>query len=129
MKLWNTSSLTVALADLVTWTKKMFMEIFMVGAWSIWEERNAFVFEGVAPDILSWKLRFTTDFKLLVRRTKPDLHPFIHSLVGKLSLSIDHGFLKPCNYVTVPFVLIQKTVGAFPTVMSFKNILTGLVQS
>jgi hypothetical protein len=25
----------------ITWNKKLFMEIFMLGAWNIWKERNS----------------------------------------------------------------------------------------
>ena len=62
----------------------MFMEIFMIAAWSIWKERNDLVFNAISPALDSWKNRFTSDFNLLVHRTKGDLHTFISSLVDQL---------------------------------------------
>ena len=65
-------------------TKPMFMETFMLGAWSIWKERNDLIFNAKAPGTDSWKHRFIADFSLLVHRTKQDLHPFILDLVDQL---------------------------------------------
>ena len=61
--------------------KPMFMEIFMVVAWSIWKERNDLVFNAVSPSIETWRHRFVTDFSLLVHRTKTDLHSRIFNLI------------------------------------------------
>lgn len=34
-----------------TWLRPMFMEVFIVAAWSIWKERNNKHFGGIAPEI------------------------------------------------------------------------------
>ena len=90
---WSKLSITwgaqINRLDLVSTAKHnyhhpMFMEVFMVGAWSIWKERNNLIFNGINPHIESWKTRFITDFTLLVHRTKEDLHPFIVNLVSQL---------------------------------------------
>jgi hypothetical protein len=39
----------------ITWNKKLFMEIFMLGAWNIWKERNNMLFNGISPAVSSWK--------------------------------------------------------------------------
>ena len=75
--------------DIVTNARKnhnrpMFMETFMLGAWSIWKERNNWVFNQILPDKDSWKARFSADFSLLVYRTKEKLHPLIVNLVQNL---------------------------------------------
>jgi hypothetical protein len=67
-----------------TWKKPMYMEIFMIGAWNIWKERNQFFFEGIAPSVTSWKARFKNDFKLLTHRTKEKHHSFILGIVSNL---------------------------------------------
>jgi hypothetical protein len=63
------------------WSKPIFMETMMVGAWNIWKERNQMLFEGIVPSVNSWKARFKSAFKLLVHRTKDKYHPFISEVV------------------------------------------------
>jgi hypothetical protein len=64
------------------------MELFMIAAWNIWKERNKKLFEGVDPQLASWKARLKTDLSLLVHRTKPDLHSQINQLIATLWLSL-----------------------------------------
>jgi hypothetical protein len=45
------------------------METVIVGAWSIWKERNNMLFNGIDP---------------LVHIAKKDLHPYINNLVASL---------------------------------------------
>jgi hypothetical protein len=66
------------------WSKPLFMEIFMIGAWHIWRERNNLVFNGVSPSLDNWKRGITNDLNLLVHRTKQQLHLFISSVVGSI---------------------------------------------
>jgi hypothetical protein len=56
----------------------------MLGAWIIWKEGNNLLFNEVTPDIDFWNRRFTTDFRLLVYRTKPELHNHINSLIDSM---------------------------------------------
>jgi hypothetical protein len=60
------------------------MEVFIIATWSIWKERNNLCFNGIKPELASWKSRFKTDFILLVHRIKDSFHPFIHSLIINL---------------------------------------------
>jgi hypothetical protein len=69
------------------WSEPMFMEVFTVAAWSIWKERNNLHFNGVTPQVLSWKARFKADFALVVHRTKGSLHNFISGLLDSVQLS------------------------------------------
>jgi hypothetical protein len=66
------------------WHRPLYMEIVIVASWSIWQERNRKLFEGIDPDIDSWARRFKQDFALLEHRTKTDLHTFIRSLIATL---------------------------------------------
>jgi len=59
------------------WDKPMFMEVFVVGAWSLWKERNNKHFRGVEPTVGSWLQRFKADFDLLRHRNKENLGHFI----------------------------------------------------
>jgi hypothetical protein len=34
----------------------LFMEVFMIAAWCIWNERNAWIFNGKTPSLAAWKL-------------------------------------------------------------------------
>lgn len=44
------------------------MELFLVAAWSLWNERNNNYFRHIPPSIYSWKRRFKTDFSNLKHR-------------------------------------------------------------
>jgi hypothetical protein len=68
----------------ITWNKKLFMEIFMLGAWNIWKERNSMFFNNVSPTVSSWKARLKADLLLLLHRTKSSSHTFINQLVDSL---------------------------------------------
>jgi hypothetical protein len=35
-----------------------FMEIFMIGAWCLWKERNNLIFNNKPPRLASWKVSF-----------------------------------------------------------------------
>ena len=59
------------------WDKPMFIEIFVVGAWSLWKQRNNKHFMGVEPSVESWLQRFKADFDLLRHRNKENLGHFI----------------------------------------------------
>lgn len=67
-----------------SWLEPMFMEVFSVGAWGIWKERNNKHFRGIPPSVHSWTLRFKEDFDLLRHRSKTELGPFITHLVNSL---------------------------------------------
>jgi hypothetical protein len=66
------------------WHGPMFIEIFMLAAWNIWKERNNLVFNAIVAGFESWKTRFLADLKLLVFRTKPELHTFISSFAASI---------------------------------------------
>ena len=40
------------------WSGPMFMEVFVVAAWSLWKEHNNKHFRGVVPSVEGWLLRF-----------------------------------------------------------------------
>jgi hypothetical protein len=51
-----------------------FMEIVMIGAWCIWNERNALIFNGKVPSLHSWKAAFKKEVNDHFIRIKPSLH-------------------------------------------------------
>lgn len=63
----------------------MYMEVFMIGAWSIWKERNNKIFRGIPHSLGSWKERFKTDFALLLHRVKPSLKEFVTNFTDSLA--------------------------------------------
>ena len=40
-----------------------FMEVFMVAAWCLWNERNAVVFSGRTPSLSSWNVAFKKEIE------------------------------------------------------------------
>ncbi|KAF8691819.1 hypothetical protein HU200_040221 [Digitaria exilis] len=37
------------------------MQIFLIGAWCIWKERNDFISNNKPPSLASWKSRFKAE--------------------------------------------------------------------
>lgn len=67
-----------------TWTRPMFMDVFLVAAWSLWKERNNQYFRKIVPTVLSWKQRFKSDFRNLRYRTSEDNKEFIPAFLAEL---------------------------------------------
>ena len=59
------------------WGRPLFMEVFLLAAWSIWKECNNKHFRGIAPSRLAWLHRFKSDFSLLAHRVKEKHKNFI----------------------------------------------------
>jgi hypothetical protein len=51
-----------------------FMEVFMIAAWCIWNERNAWIFNGKTPSLAAWKLSFANEVKLHLHKISPVFH-------------------------------------------------------
>ncbi|KAK3150220.1 hypothetical protein QOZ80_3AG0230400 [Eleusine coracana subsp. coracana] len=65
---------------------KFFMEIFMIGAWQIWKQRNNLIFNRSNPSLQSWLFLFKQEAQLQAHRINKELdrHSFlavINSLV------------------------------------------------
>ena len=65
----------------------LFMEIFMVAAWCIWNERNALIFNGKAPSVASWKPSFKREIESHLCKIKQILHSFIRLRQNSLYFS------------------------------------------
>ena len=61
-----------------------FMEIFMVGAWSLWNERNALIFNGKIPSLAAWKNSFKHEVSAHLIRIKPCFHQSIRLWLNAL---------------------------------------------
>jgi hypothetical protein len=67
------------------WRSKMFMDIFLVAAWSLWKERNNNYFREIHPSFASWKTRFIQDFTNLSYRVLEDKRSFISAFTASIS--------------------------------------------
>jgi hypothetical protein len=57
--------------------QSLFMEIFMIGAWCIWKQRNDVIFDRNVPCLAAWKVAFKTQVLDHFVRLKPSLHSSI----------------------------------------------------
>lgn len=51
-----------------------FVEIFLIGAWCLWKERNDYIFNNKAPSLTSWKNAFKAEVRTHLIRVKQSLH-------------------------------------------------------
>jgi hypothetical protein len=51
---------------------KFFMDIFIIGSWLIWKQRNAWIFSKIRPSFQGWKLGFIIEAYLQAVRMKED---------------------------------------------------------
>jgi hypothetical protein len=61
-----------------------FMEIFMIGAWCIWNERNALIFNGKIPNLISWKAAFKKEVTDHLFKIKQSLHSSVRFWLSAL---------------------------------------------
>jgi hypothetical protein len=54
-----------------------FMEIFMIGAWCLWKQRNDVIFEGKSPHLAAWKAIFKDLVMDHLCKIKSNLHSSI----------------------------------------------------
>jgi hypothetical protein len=58
-----------------------FMEIFIIGAWLIWKQRNDYIFNRSRPSFQSWKLGFIKEANLQASRmSEKKKSPFLSVL-------------------------------------------------
>ncbi|PNT72270.1 hypothetical protein BRADI_2g42004v3 [Brachypodium distachyon] len=55
-----------------SWRGGLFWETFILAAWSLWQTRNAKIFENKAPALGHWKARLKTDLALLAFRSQKE---------------------------------------------------------
>jgi len=60
------------------------MEVFLIAAWCLWNERNAVIFNRRPPSVSSWKAEFRSEVKLHLYKIKPSLHNTILSWLNAL---------------------------------------------
>lgn len=66
------------------WDRPMFMDVFLVAAWSLWKERNNHYFQHIMPSISSWKQRFKSDFANLKYKGYEDIKEYIAAYLTAL---------------------------------------------
>jgi hypothetical protein len=63
---------------------EFFMEIMIIGCWSIWDQRNDAIFNGNSPNIQRCISKFRTTFTLTMHRAKPSLKEGMQSWIDTL---------------------------------------------
>jgi hypothetical protein len=53
------------------------MEIFMIGAWCLWKQRNVVIFDKNIPCLVAWKVAFKSLVMDHLVRIKASLHSSI----------------------------------------------------
>ena len=61
-----------------------FMEIMIVGCWSIWNQRNGLMFDGIPCSINECRYDFIRSFKLTMPRAKPSLKEGMSSWIDNI---------------------------------------------
>ena len=61
-----------------------FMEIMIIGCWSIWNQRNDLIFEGIPCSINDCRYEFIKTFKLTMLRAKPSLKEGMSSWIDNI---------------------------------------------
>ena len=61
-----------------------FMEIMILGCWSIWNQRNGMIFEGIPCSINDCKIDFVRYFKMTMLRAKPTLKEGMSSWIDNI---------------------------------------------
>jgi hypothetical protein len=61
---------------------EFFMEIFMLGAWIIWKQRNNTIFDRDATTFQRWKRGFIEEAMLQANRFQPSKQASFFSLVN-----------------------------------------------
>jgi hypothetical protein len=63
---------------------EFFMEIMIIGCWSIWDQQNDAIFNGNSPNIQRCISKFRTTFTLTMHRAKPSLKEGMQSWIDTL---------------------------------------------
>ena len=58
-----------------------FMEIFMLGAWLIWKQRNNYIFNSCPPTFQSWKVGFLQEASLQSHRMQSNKQLLFRALI------------------------------------------------
>jgi hypothetical protein len=60
------------------------MDIIITGCWSLWDQRNNAIFNGVYPDLQTCIVKFRNYFCLNMHRAKPSLREGMQSWLDTL---------------------------------------------
>ena len=67
-----------------SWHQPLFMDMFLMAAWSLWMERNNVYFRGIKHSFDSWLARFRNLLCLLLHNCREDLHPYLNAYIQRL---------------------------------------------
>ena len=63
---------------------RYFMEIVILGCWSIWNQRNGMIFDGIPCSINECKYDFIRSFRITMMRAKPSLKDGMSSWIDNI---------------------------------------------
>lgn len=68
----------------LSWKKPMFMDVFLVVAWSLWKEHNNKHFRGIPPTAASWRRRFIQHLSDLTYRISDLKRQFVTAFLATI---------------------------------------------
>ena len=76
--------LTLISHQKTTQPRKLWMDIFLTSAWSLWKERNNHHFRKIKPSVAAWKQRFKLEFSNLRYRVQPSKVLIVTALLDSI---------------------------------------------
>jgi hypothetical protein len=100
------------------------MDIIILMYWSIWSERNSWLFSNEDPHPLKCKEKFAREFALVIHRAKkslvPQMQSWLSSLIFFLFLLVFCSVL--CSFPFFIILIGKKLVGELPLLFHQKNL-------
>ena len=80
----GTNRLAILHGGRESWRRPLFMDIFLLAAWSLWMERNNQHFRGIPRSFVAWLARFKLLLGLVIHNCPEKVHPFLSDFIVNL---------------------------------------------
>ena len=80
----GTNRLAILHGGRESWRRPLFMDIFLLAAWSLWMERNNQHFSGIPHSFVAWLARFKHLLGLVIHNCPEKVHPFLSDFIVSL---------------------------------------------
>jgi len=77
----GTNRLAILHGGRESWRRPLFMDIFLLAAWSLWMERNNQHFRGIPRSFVAWLARFKLLLGLVIHNCPEKVHPFLSDFI------------------------------------------------